>query len=72
MTIAKDLKEKSIPDNIPECEKWLWENPEALNLVLTGLKEAKQEKGEYLGDFSQYAEIEILETINYKKYSCSA
>lgn len=59
MTITKNLKEKSIPDNIPDDEKWLWENPEALNLVLIGLKEAKEEKGEYLGDFSQYAEIEI-------------
>lgn len=59
MTIAKEFKEKSIPDNIPDDEKWLWENPEALNLVLAGLKEAKERKGEYLGDFSQYAEIEI-------------
>jgi hypothetical protein len=59
MTIAKYLKETSTLDNIPKDEKWLWENPEALNLVLTGLKEAKEEKREYLEDFNQYAQIDI-------------
>lgn len=30
--------------NIPDCEKWLYKNKEALAKVLKGLKQAKQGK----------------------------
>jgi len=45
--------------DIAEKEQWLWENKQALNLVLKGIEEAKQDKGKNLGDFSQYADLEI-------------
>ena len=47
--------------SIPESERWLFENPEALAAVKQGLKESAEGKGEYLGSFAQYADLEIEE-----------
>jgi len=46
---------------IPESERWLFENPEALAAVKQGLKESTEGKGEYIGSFAQYADLEIDE-----------
>ena len=45
--------------SIPESERWLFENPEALAAVKQGLKESAERKGEYVGSFSQYADLAI-------------
>ncbi len=45
--------------NIPEREHWLFENPEALAAVKQGLKDSAEGKGEYLGSFAEYADLEI-------------
>ena len=45
--------------DIPERERWLFENPEALAAVKQGLKEAAEGKGEYIGSFAQYVDLEI-------------
>lgn len=44
---------------IPERERWLFENPEALASVKQGLKESAEGKAKYLGSFAQYADLEI-------------
>jgi hypothetical protein len=44
---------------IPESERWLFENPEALAAVKQGLKESAERKGEYVGSFAQYADLAI-------------
>lgn len=46
-------------EKIPEDQRWLWQNPEALAMVLQGLQEAKEGKGRSLGSFAQYADLEI-------------
>jgi hypothetical protein len=43
---------------IPERERWLYKNPEALAMVEQGLRESAEGKTHYLGDFSQYADEE--------------
>jgi hypothetical protein len=43
---------------IPERERWLYKNPEALAMVEQGLKESAEGKTYYMGDFSQYADEE--------------
>jgi len=47
--------------SIPESERWLFENPEALAAVKQGLQESAERKGEYIGSFAQYADLEIDE-----------
>jgi hypothetical protein len=46
-------------EKIPEEQRWLWQNPEALGMVLQGIQEAGEGKGHYLGSFAQYADLEI-------------
>ncbi|MEB3309836.1 MAG: hypothetical protein VKJ02_06350 [Snowella sp.] len=45
--------------DIPGRERWLFENPEALEAVKQGLKDSAQGRGEYIGSFAQYADLEI-------------
>lgn len=45
--------------NIPEEELWIWRNPIAWGSLERGLKQAAVGKGRYLGDFAQYADLEI-------------
>ena len=44
---------------IPERERWLFANPEALASVKQGLKESAAGETHYLGSFAQYADLEI-------------
>ncbi len=44
---------------IPEREKWLWDNHEALGAVKEGLEQSARGETKFLGSFSQYAEDEI-------------
>ena len=43
---------------IPERERWLYKNPEALAMVEQGLRESAEGKTYYMGDFSKYADEE--------------
>jgi hypothetical protein len=43
----------------PNREQWLWENPEALATVRTGLNQAAQGETKSLGSFAQYANLDI-------------
>jgi hypothetical protein len=45
--------------SIPESERWLFENPEALAMVKHGLKESAEGKGEYLGSFAEYENLAL-------------
>ncbi len=47
--------------NIPDREQWLWQNPEALAAVKCGLTQAAKGEVHDLGDFSEYADLEIEE-----------
>lgn len=46
---------------VPENEAWLWENPEALGMVLEGIEQSKHGKGRYLGSFAQFTESDAAE-----------
>jgi len=41
---------------IPERERWLYNNPEALASVKQGIADAKAGRLHFLGDFSQYVQ----------------
>lgn len=45
--------------NIPEEEKWLFSNPTAWDALERGLRQAAAGEVHDLGDFSQYADLEI-------------
>lgn len=47
------------PENIPEEQRWLWENPQALDMVTRGIQEATKGEVHDLGSFAQYADLEI-------------
>ena len=47
--------------NIPDREQWLWQNPQALAAVKCGLAQAAKGEVHDLGDFSEYADLEIEE-----------
>lgn len=44
---------------IPEQERWLFENPEALDAVHQGLAESAAGAGQYVGSFAKYADLEL-------------
>lgn len=45
--------------SIPKREAWLYQNPEAMKAVLTGLAQSAAGETVSLGDFSQYADLDI-------------
>ena len=45
--------------SIPEEELWLWQNPKAWASLESGLRQATAGKGRFLGDFTQYKDLEI-------------
>ncbi len=47
---------------IPASEMWLWQNPEALRSVRTGLAEMGRGETEYLGSFAEYVDLDISDT----------
>ncbi len=46
-------------EDIPEKERWLWQNPIAWASLERGLRQAQAGEGRYLGSFAQYADLEI-------------
>lgn len=46
-------------ENIPEEEKWLWQNPSAWASLERGIRQAKAGKVHSLGSFAQYTDWEI-------------
>jgi hypothetical protein len=46
-------------EKIPEKQRWLWQNPEALGMVLKGIEQAAKGEVYDLGSFAQYADVEI-------------
>ena len=43
---------------VPEDEAWLWQNPEALAMVMEGIEQSKNGKGLYVGSFAEFADID--------------
>ena len=46
-------------DPIADREQWLWQNPEAIATVQTGITQAAQGETRSLGSFAQYANLEV-------------
>ena len=46
-------------DPIDNCEQWLWQNPQAIALVQTGITQASQGQTLSLGSFAQYASLDV-------------
>lgn len=46
-------------EKIPVQQRWLWQNPEALGMVLRGIEQAARGEVHDLGSFAQYADLEI-------------
>jgi hypothetical protein len=46
-------------EQIPLEQRWLWENPKALGMVLRGIEQAARGEVHDLGSFAQYADLEI-------------
>jgi hypothetical protein len=44
---------------IEDEEQWLWQNPDAIAMVQTGISQAAQGKTHSLGSFAQYANLDI-------------
>ena len=44
---------------LDDREQWLWENPQAISLVQTGIAQAAQGQTLSLGSFAQYANLDI-------------
>ncbi len=59
--VSQNVAEQLLPTPtaaMPDHEKWLWDNPEAIASVRQGLKEASAGPGQIV-DFTRYADIEI-------------
>ncbi|MBD2777700.1 hypothetical protein [Iningainema tapete] len=46
-------------EKIPEDQRWLWQNSEAMAMVQRGLQQAAAGEVHDLGSFAQYADLEI-------------
>lgn len=46
-------------DPIDDREQWLWQNPQAIATVQTGIAQAAQGQTLSLGSFAQYANLDI-------------
>ncbi len=46
-------------EQIPEEQRWLWQNSEALGMVLRGIEQAARGEVHDNGSFAEYADLEI-------------
>ena len=44
---------------VHEREVWLFNNPEALQMVRQGIRESQEGKGTYVGSFADYADLDV-------------
>jgi len=59
-SISEFRKQITLKD-IPERERWIWQNQRALTSVRRGLKQSAEGNGKYIGSFAAYADLEIDE-----------
>ncbi|HEY9631896.1 MAG TPA: hypothetical protein V6D14_00730 [Coleofasciculaceae cyanobacterium] len=45
--------------SVTQAEQWLWQDPTVWASLERGLRQAATRRGRYLGDFAQYADLEI-------------